>query len=687
MTATLAMFSCRSFVVRSIRIARLGRGSALAGISLLCLLALSVTAASAVAATTTYSATETIPVPPASHFAGSGGGDGWAVAVGNEANEAVYNVFHHQDTLQVACHYQSNAEPCFAPETITEAGTGDNFSTSGQPGLHLDLHTGKLYVYATRTSDDTAGVVCIDTTLAPTNINPFCGFTALTPVGQAPLVPFGISGASDPVLIGAHWYAYSFVNGVAQSGAENALMCFDVITDEACSGQPYAVPFGSGAVEDEGYPSPSIAAIGSKVIIPLDIEGTDRLACFEDTTQSSCGGSWPVTLTGLSYASYNGAPFPLLDTTGKTIGLCIPTGTDQCFGLEGEETATPAGMGSAIEASSGWNGPSLVLGPRVYVPNGNYNTVDCFDYSTGTGCANFPKHFENLELLYTVNADPQRPTCVWVNSDDGSQQIQNFDAYTGAACGEGAIRVLASQFVVPAPQCTPASYVSLQVLHPARSTYTTGSVAFDDNDGNAIPGFEERQLDETGTASLAGLELNTATGLPQFLFTLTGSGGGVGYVEVKLTWTGNYEAACVGERTEVTPPTTTATTTTTTVTTTPVAPVTAPTPKGGVLAFGVAHLASSARACVASTGYLASVSGSLIASVTFTLDAHKIAVLHKPNSHKAFTARVKLPVGAREKLVIKVVYTRASRTHTATITRALARCAVAHHVSTPRFTG
>ena len=115
--------------------------------------------------------------------------------------------------------------------------------------------------------------------------------------------------------------------------------------------------------------------------------------------------------------------------------------------------------------------------------------VECFDYSTERGCANFPKTFSELDYLYTVNPDPQRPTCIWVNSDNGAHQIQNFDAYTGEACGRGTIRVLASQFVVPSPQCTPASYVSLQVLQPARAPYTSGSIAFDDGDGNPIPGL------------------------------------------------------------------------------------------------------------------------------------------------------------------------------------------------------
>jgi len=518
--------------------------------ALVLVLALAMAASSASAETVTLSKTETIPVPPASHFAGSGGGDGWAVAL---SEEDVYNVFHHQQYLGFACHLQSNAEPCYPPEAITEPGTGVGFDTAAQPGLYLDHHTGKLYVYATRRSDQTAGVVCIDTTEAAVNTDPFCGFTELTGKGEAPFTTYaGVSGASDPQLIGTHWYSFNFASA-KQNGTENELMCFDVSTDAACAGQPYAVNIGSGEVTTDNWPpSGETAAIAGKVIIPLDIEGASWLACYDDATQSSCGGKWPVKLS-FPYTSDYGAPFPLMTASGTTTGLCLPTGTDQCFNLEGEEAETPAEMPSAILASSGWDGPGLVLGPRVYTPNGEENAVDCFDYSTGKSCAGFPKDFQNLGLLYTVNPDPQRPTCIWVNSDNGSQQIQNFNAYGGESCAQGTIRVLGSQFVVPQPQCTPASYVSLQVLKPARSTYASGTVAFDNGDGEPI-GLEERTLDATGSTSLSGLELNTPTGLPQFLFTLNEEQEALGAVEVKLTWTGNYEEKCVGEGTQVVKP-------------------------------------------------------------------------------------------------------------------------------------
>jgi hypothetical protein len=505
------------------------------------------TASAAEENVTTYSATETIPVPPASSFAGSGGGDGWAVAL---SKEAVFNVFHHNGVLTVACHKQSDASACYSPVTVTDE-KANNFATSGHPGMFLDQKTGKLYVYATRSSDGTAGVVCFDTALAAKAENPFCGFTALTPVGQGPIDVSGISGLSVPMLVGTHWYAFNFVDGVGVSGAENELLCFDVSTDAACTSQPFAVTIGEGNVEDGGFPSPATAAIGSQVIIPLNIGGKRRLACFDDTTQAICKGSWPVELA-FAYPAENGSPFPLLDSGGKLTGLCLPTATDQCFTLEGASTTTPKEMPSVISNSTPWNGPAFVLGARVYVPNGNTNSVQCFDYSSGKGCSSFPKTFENLGYLYTVNADPQRPTCIWVNADNGTKQIQNFDAFSGGACGEGAIRVLASQFVVPTEKCKPTSYISLQVLKPARSAYASGSVAFEDGSGNAIAGAEPRPLDGTGTADLKGLELNT-NGLPQFLITLNELKEKIGEVEVKLTWISKYDPSCSGPKTAVTP--------------------------------------------------------------------------------------------------------------------------------------
>ncbi|MGA2163213.1 MAG: S8 family serine peptidase [Solirubrobacteraceae bacterium] len=366
----------------------------------------------------------------AAAFRGSGGGDGWAVAV---SGSAVYNVFHHDPQLQVACHFQINAEPCWEPETITDA-EGNEFASSGQPGLWLDQTTGKLYVYATRKSDDTAGVVCIDTSEAVTNADPFCGFTALTGVGEAPLTD-GISAVSDPTVVGSRWYAFNYAEGSGATGDENKLLCFNLDTDAACPGQPFSVTAEQGTDEDEDFPPPAVVAIGTEVIVPLRFNGTDQLACFEGNEEMGCHGSWPIGLSE-SYDSEYGAAFPMLDSSGFLTGFCLPTGVDPCYSFQGTPVTTPTGMTEAISASLGWNGPALTIGTRVYVPNANQNGVDCYDYSTGTSCENYPLYLSGLGLLYTVNRDPERPECIWVNSDNGEAQIQNFEASTGAGTCE-----------------------------------------------------------------------------------------------------------------------------------------------------------------------------------------------------------------------------------------------------------
>ncbi len=504
------------------------------------------------AATVTYTKTQTIPVPPASNFAGSGGGDGWAVAM---SSTAVYNVFHHQGTLTVACHLQSNAAACYAPVTLTD-GTGHNFGSPGQPGMHLDQATGKLYVFATR-DDATAGVVCYDTVHAATT--PFCGFSALTAVGQGSYP--GMSSVGNMSVTGGKLYAVNYVSGVGVTAQQNRMLCFDLAAGGPCAGQPYALAFGPGTFSPSSYPAPQVALIGGKIITANQSATTGSvLTCFDPATTGTCAGSWPIAAPA-GYTSTYGAPFPLLSASGLVQGFCLPSPADPCFTMAGASTATPAGMAAALfgaaAASNGWNGPALVIGSRVYVANGNTGTsgaVYCYSAAAGASCPNFPKSFTNLGYLYTVNADPARPSCIWVNGDNGTAQIQNFDAFTGGACGAGAIRVLASSFVVNAPQCTPGDYTRLQVLQPARSGYSNGSVQFLNGDAGSL-GIPDRTVDAAGGVPLSGLALNSTSGLPQFLITLNGAAAAA-EVKVQLTWTGAFDPACVGPGVTVSTPVT-----------------------------------------------------------------------------------------------------------------------------------
>ncbi len=513
------------------------RTSRLRSVGVASCVAVGLAVAPATALGAAYSYTQTIPVPPASNYAGSAGGDGWAVAM---TPAAVYNVFHH-GPLQVACHKQSDASACWAaPKSITDANS-NGFRVAGQPSLTIDQTNGHLYVYATRDSDASAGVVCIDTTKPVADPNPFCGFTALAPAGDAP----GASGVSNHVEVGTRLYAFNYVNAAA-AGARNKLLCFDTATAAACAGQPFSVNYGAGAMSSGGsFRVPSLALIGSRIIVPA-LAGSDVLACYNTATAANCTGSWPVAAPA-GYANDFGASFPMLTQNGQPTGLCLPTAVPAipCFDLNGVSASTPAGLPAAVTPGTPWNSPAVTIGPRIYLPNGNGDKVQCYDYNTGAGCPNFPKALTGAGYLYSVNPDPQRPTCLWVNADNGASQIQNFDAFTGGPCGTGAIRVLASSIVVPTEKCKPTSYKALSVLSPARNTYTSGMVSFQDGSATPIPGAADRPLDAMGIVDLTGLSLNTPSGLPQFLITLVGASGNPTQVVVKLEWTAALDPSCV----------------------------------------------------------------------------------------------------------------------------------------------
>ena len=488
-----------------------------------------------------YQRDETIPVPPASTYTGSAGGDGWNVAL---SDTEVFNVFHHSSDVTVACHKQSDASECYPARTLLD-GAAHHFGASGHSGAFYDAPTKHVYVYTVR-DDDTGGVVCFDTQTAAANPNPFCGFTALTAVGEATYgsTPF----VSEPVKVGDRWFAYSWVNGVGAVGDRNSLMCFNLSTHAACAGQPFDPALGGATIGVGNFPPPATAAIGGRVIVGFDGSTGERLTCFDTSTNATCAGAWPIAAPA-GYTGGAGAPFALLNASGDALGFCLPTGTDPCFTFTGASTPTPAGMAAAIPVNSGWNGAAVTIGSRVYVPNGNINEVDCFNAATNASCAGFPKQFNNVILLYTVNPDPARPACLWVNGDSGDQ-INNFDAFSGGGCGQGAIRVLGSSFVVPQDKCIPGSYVSLQVLNPARASYTSGTVKFLDGDANQLP-IADKAVDGTGTVDLTGLSLNTAAGLPQFLVSLAGIQ--PSSVTLRLTWKGEFDSACAPTGTTVLP--------------------------------------------------------------------------------------------------------------------------------------
>jgi len=495
-------------------------------------------------ATYTNSATVNTPAPLA--FTAYGGGDGWDVApntTSSLATSQVFAVYHHSPILQVQCLNQSDATACWGgPVTITD-GSGHNYATSGAPGLYLDPATNNLYVFAVQTdgnvAHNAAGVVCVGTANGLTPLQRFCGFTALSNVGDATTVPQ--AAISGPIEISHYWYAFNAVLG-AHIGTQDQMLCFDLATFSPCASQPYAVNLGSALLTG----SAQIGAAGSHVMVPLEQGSSYTMTCFDASTNATCTGSWPIAISGGT--GKFGAPFPLLSGTGTPIGACLPIDLAPCYGFDGSHATAPPTLDAAIGTTVADNGPALVLGTRVYVPNGNTDTIDCFDYALAESCTGFPKVIAHTDSLYTLTLDPNRPGCIWTNANNsapagGVGQIQSVDAYIGGAC-QGSTRVLSSALVEPAAVCTPANYVSLQVTSPARNTYQSGTVTVENSNAAPLPSVPPQALSATGSVDLAPLDLTRLTSKPQFVITLNGASPAPAQLQVTLSWTGTLAAGC-----------------------------------------------------------------------------------------------------------------------------------------------
>lgn len=481
--------------------------------------------------TVTFKEQVTIPVAPASDFASSGGGDGWDISL---SPDAVYNIYHHGGEMRVACHQQVDASNCWAlPYKVVQDGAASNFATSNHSSTVLDQGSGHLYAYGTRSSDGAIGVVCIDTTLPAAATDLFCGFTAL-----ASSSAFGSSSSPTAgVEIGSKFYAFAYDNVLGVQGTDNTLMCFDMAAQGACATPNYDV--GLPAASTMSSPGASISAVGTRVYVPLTMDTGSWLACFDSTTGTTCAGSWPVQLP----AAYNaGAPIPKLSTSAAINGVCLPTTSEWCYSLNGAVAAAPPGLGAAMGTTNYYNAVPLILEDRVYIASWEGDTVRCYDFGAQAQCPNFPLAMQNAGLVYSVNPDPQRPVCLWINADYGDAQIQNFDAFSGESCGAGPIRVLASAVVPADPECTPVDWTRLQVLDPAPADYTSATVAFRDDNGLVIPGATDAVLDGTGSADLTGQPLGESR--PQFLVTIEGHSGPIGAVTLELTWTGERLPQC-----------------------------------------------------------------------------------------------------------------------------------------------
>ena len=370
-------------------------------------------------------AVECAPRETASSYEGSGGGDGWAVAL---TSSAVYNVFHHSGACRSPATSRPTRRLAGSPERIIDDNE-NGFATSGQPGLWLDQ--GAVTSTSSRRGRPTRRRCRLHRHDEGGNDpDPFCGYTALTGAGDAPSNS-GIS-ASERGSRRLALVRLQLRPGAGRSGPRTSCSALTSPPSRPARASPSRSIGGERYRRKTSPSAPAVAAIGARSSSRQRSAAPNGWPASTEHTELACAGSWPVT-PAEGYASRYGAAFPLLNSSGAITGLCLPTGRTRATASPGRPWPLQPGWTRAIPATSGWNGASLTWG-RASTSRTATRPGRLLRLADGASMRQLPEVLADLSLLYTVNPDPQRPRCIWVNSDGGGGQIQNFDAYTGGHC-------------------------------------------------------------------------------------------------------------------------------------------------------------------------------------------------------------------------------------------------------------
>jgi hypothetical protein len=457
-----------------------------------------------------YSSSTVAPIP-SSTFSASTGGDGWDVFF---SDDYVFNIFHHSDAIILDCHLRSTGDRCADYVAVFPG-----YYASMRSGGWVDTITGKLYAFTAEQSSGIAGVLCIDITSAPQS----CGFTPLTTDTSVG----GWDGLTEAESVGRRLF------GVETAGDTGSLLCYDPALGSACPGSPLELE----NVWD--YAITRLTKVGSKMMVKTATE----LYCFEASNMAPCSGTWPHAIDG-----WNHTPIaPHTDAQGTPNGVCDQ---DECIDLSGGSTnwVTPFSLGYgdwAMHAAAG----ALTQG-RYYFLGDDPNAVECFDYATESSCENFPLHFDDTGLLYTIRTDPNNPSCMWINSDAG--KIHVFDAFSAApeCTAAPVITLQPSSF---APRFTCSSNDSIDEWKTLRlasfagtGTPTSVTLTVRNALGDAVSGWTDKPVTVGSPLDMTGLDVTQSGSRPTFSFAFGGvTGGTITAATIDLDYSGKGPELCV----------------------------------------------------------------------------------------------------------------------------------------------
>ena len=480
---------------------------------------------------------ETVTPIPASTFSGSTGGDGWDVFF---YENYVLNIFHHDSSaIKLNCLLRTTGTLCpgFDPTQTTGANHSQfaGYQTGNRSGGWALTTTGKVYAFTSQVSSNTPGVLCIDVTTAPPSN---CGFV---PLSSAKNVS-SYNDLSNAEGAGGRLFGLESIN--------KQLLCFDPVTNVACSGSPISL---SGTTGDTS--NYHVYPLGDKVFASTDT----HLYCYESSTLAPCDGAWPVSYASLTWTVQSIPPVAHMDAMGTINGVCMWSG---CLDLSGvahtgvgwvnPHSITTWSSNASVNNIAGTYGRFEATSGRAYMQKllGSMK-IFCFDYATEAACAGFNTTPNSAAAtVYALRADPNNPGCVWYNTDPG--KIGLFDAFTGEPnCAGNPVITLQPSAFAPRYACSTTRGVDEWTLLRLKSLSGTGTASaikltVRDPLGDAVAGWTDKPVTIGSSYDMTGLDVGTSGSRPTFNFAFSGvTGGSITSATVSLDYMGKGPELCV----------------------------------------------------------------------------------------------------------------------------------------------
>ncbi|MEN9692952.1 MAG: hypothetical protein RLZZ330_596, partial [Actinomycetota bacterium] len=483
-----------------------------------------------------------IPSTPAANFAGTAGGDGFNVV---HANGRVYNVFHHQASVVVNCHDELTSEDCTYGGLTWPIEVSASVGTGMYSNAFTNKNETKLFVWAV-VRGQSAGIQCMkledgsDCGYQVLSVIDVAGNETTIDIGSAEFVDWG-----SPARVGNKIYT-----PFAEPTGQTWLACFNLATESPCAQSAYKQSMlepGVESFEFSIFNGPHAIAYGKYVYSNFFEVNTFNtyVDCWDTEENSSCEGVWPRA--NQSPSSW----MPVLNQNQEITLICSLEESVSCLDAEtGEDATTPDHLAElyGMDELPAFIGTSLIFGKKVVsllsgMGGSPLGTAICFDYSTATPTNCGTIELPDTSFVYSLDRDPNRPTCVWVNADNGLAQITNFDVLTMEQGCSGSLRTSLIQISTKGAACDVTEWDSLKITSP--SQWTSATVTVRDENGDVLPGGNEISISQANVkTSLANVDFGTLE-TPYFDFDIQGADLSNG-LNAQFTWTTSTPKICKG---------------------------------------------------------------------------------------------------------------------------------------------